>query len=65
MQERRWPGTGRSQSDVPLVPVALGYPTEELERGAAEGWVVLGGCIVYGDERDPRWACRACAHQWR
>ena len=30
-----------------------------------KGRVVLGGCIVYGDARDPRWACRRCANERR
>ena len=36
----------------------LQLPTPELERGLASGTVVLGECMVTGD--DPAWECAAC-----
>jgi hypothetical protein len=31
-----------------------------LEEAAQRGEVILGGCLCYGDERDPRWGCLDC-----
>jgi hypothetical protein len=35
-------------------------PTAETEAAAARGEVVLGGCMMYGEERDPAFECRSC-----
>lgn len=35
------------------VPVVYGFPGDELARQAAEGTVVIGGCIPISEE----WAC--------
>jgi hypothetical protein len=43
-----------------VVPVVFGMPGPELAARAARGEVVLGGCMVWGDERDPKWACLDC-----
>jgi hypothetical protein len=47
-----------------LLPMVWGYPAAELEQQEREGKVVLGGDLVYGDERDPRWHCGGCQHRW-
>jgi hypothetical protein len=36
--------------------------SEELERELDAGEVVLGGCVVMGD--DPSWHCVECGHRW-
>ena len=36
-----------------VVPVAMGFPSQEAFEAAREGKVWLGGCIVSGTE--PRW----------
>ena len=45
-----------------VVPIVYGYPSEELEREAKRGKVVLGGCLIGPDDR--KWACRTCDHSW-
>src|SRR5437868_6419486 len=45
---------------VDVVPVVFGYPSTDLEAKARLGEVVLGGCLCWGDERDPTWGCRSC-----
>ncbi len=35
-----------------------GEPEEELGRRAARGEVVLGGCLIWGN--DPAWSCSEC-----
>jgi hypothetical protein len=40
--------------------IVFGYPSRQLrERRRGEN-VVFGGCMCWGDERDPKWQCRAC-----
>jgi hypothetical protein len=36
--------------------------SDELERKLDAGEVVLGGCVVTGD--DPSWHCVECGHRW-
>jgi hypothetical protein len=43
-----------------VVPVAFGMPGPDLQARANRREVVLGGCMVWGDERDPKWACLDC-----
>lgn len=40
------------------VPIVYGYPTEQLARKAQTGCVILGGCVVSGD--DPHFQCKDC-----
>lgn len=40
------------------VPIVFGLPDGELEELADRGEVILGGCVVTGN--DPRWRCRSC-----
>lgn len=44
------------------VPIAYGYPSPEGMEAAERGEVVLGGCVVTGE--DPRTICRACGSRW-
>ena len=44
------------------VPICYGYPPVELMKEAEKGNVVLGGCIVGGN--DPKWSCKKCRHEW-
>ena len=39
--------------------VVYGYPAPETSDAALRGEIVLGGCIIGGDD-DRRWACPAC-----
>ena len=43
-----------------LVPVVYGEPMPELEQRARKKEVALGGCELFGDERDARWRCLSC-----
>ncbi len=40
------------------LPIVYGYPTPETFEAAQRGEVVLGGCVLTGD--DPEWTCAAC-----
>jgi hypothetical protein len=51
----RSPTVARIQYGLPMF-------TAELEKNLEEGRVVLGGCVIFGD--DPEWQCKACGHQW-
>ncbi len=44
--------------------ILYGLPifNDELKRKLETGEVVLGGCMVTGD--DPSWHCAECGHQW-
>lgn len=46
-----------------LVPIAYGYPDNDLMELAIEGRVQLGGCVIVGE--DPTWACRDCSRTFR
>jgi hypothetical protein len=52
------PGCGREDS----VPLLWGLPDFETMRLAERGQVVLGGCMVMGE--DPAFACRSCGLEW-
>ena len=41
-----------------------GYPSdmEGALKAAEQGEVVLGGCVITGD--DPKWQCLECKHVW-
>lgn len=47
-----------------VAAIKYGLPAfdEELERELEAGRVVLGGCVITGD--DPEWQCNECEHQW-
>lgn len=47
-----------------VVPVVFGMPAPELSAQAQRGEVALGGCMCWGDERDNKWACRDCRHEF-
>ncbi len=44
------------------VPILYGYPSHEAREAEERREVVLGGCVITGD--DPEWACLACGHRW-
>lgn len=44
-----------------VVEILRGYPTPDAMAEAEKGRVVLGGCIVTGD--DPLWQCTECEVQ--
>ena len=48
----------------PVVPIVHGMPGEELWGAANHGELAIGGCMVYGDGRDPSWACRSCGFEF-
>jgi hypothetical protein len=54
------PACGSTQ----VLPLAFGYPTEAMNAQVRAGKLALGGCRCWGDERDPRWACRSCGLWW-
>jgi hypothetical protein len=56
------PDCGAQESGLPIV---WGMPSPELERQAEVGELVLGGCLIEGDNLDPEWECRNCKHCWR
>jgi hypothetical protein len=47
-----------------LLPIVWGMPSPELEQLTHDRRVVLGGCLVHGDGRDPHWQCGDCDHRW-
>lgn len=46
-----------------VLPILYGMPPAEIGEAAERGQVVLGGCVITGD--DPNWRCAVCGHQWR
>lgn len=40
------------------VPIVYGLPGWELARAEQRGELVLGGCVIRGN--DPQWACPEC-----
>ncbi|MCI0480533.1 MAG: hypothetical protein L0213_02970 [Candidatus Dadabacteria bacterium] len=45
-----------------VLPIVYGLPGPELEGKAIMGEVMLGGCVVFGN--DPDLGCRSCGAQW-
>jgi hypothetical protein len=43
------------------IPIMYGYPTEEAVAQAEREEIILGGCVIEGD--NPRWQCKA-GHKW-
>ncbi len=48
---------------TPGIPIIWGLPGADLAEAARRGEVILGGCLVTGDDADHE--CPACRHQWR
>ncbi|MGH7769929.1 MAG: hypothetical protein ACREQP_20970, partial [Candidatus Binatia bacterium] len=46
-----------------VVRILYGLPTEAARDLSNKGKVALGGCLV--DDRNPRWHCSDCDHDWR
>ena len=44
--------------DAPMIPIVFGYPIPETFEAADRGEVILGGCVVWGE--DPTHRCSAC-----
>jgi len=42
----------------------FGYPSKQGKALVRRGEAVMAGCLCWGDERDPRWACTACGERW-
>ncbi len=45
-----------------VVPIVFGLPDDETVQRARAGEIVLGGCVVTGD--DPHWHCSKCGYEW-
>ena len=39
------------------IPIVYGYPSGSMFRDAALGKIVLGGCVIFGN--DQQWTCSA------
>ena len=46
-----------------IVPIVYGLPGIQLHHAALRGEVLLGGCVISGD--DPQWICRVCGRRFR
>lgn len=62
-----WPVTEHKpppcpQCGRPAVPIVYGFPSPGLMEAADRGAVVLGGCVIEGDQ--PTYQCVA-GHEWR
>ena len=44
------------------LPIVYGYPGAETVEAADQGKIILGGCVLAGN--DPHWQCSACGHRW-
>jgi len=43
-----------------ITRIVYGLPTAETRARYAGEQVSFGGCLCFGDERDPQFACRRC-----
>jgi len=62
---RGYPPNCPACSSEAVLPIVWGMPGPELQQLQSEGKVILGGCLVHGDDRDPQWECQRCRYQWR
>jgi hypothetical protein len=46
-----------------IVPIVYGLPGIQLHHAALRGEILLGGCVISGD--DPQWICRVCGRRFR
>ena len=46
----------------PGVPIVYGMAPAELGEAEERGEIVLGGCVVTGEDPDHR--CSYCGHEW-
>jgi len=48
-----------------VATILYGLPdnSDGLQRELDAERVVLGGCVIFGD--DPEWHCNECQHEWR
>ena len=44
--------------DAPMIPIVFGYPMPETFEAADRGELILGGCLVAGE--NPTHRCSAC-----
>jgi hypothetical protein len=52
---RRCPRCGSAEA---VVPVVYGYPSPEMDEAAARGEMMIGGCLIGGE--DPGHCCLTC-----
>ena len=45
------------QCGAPVIPIVYGYPSGSMFRFAALGKIVLGGCVIFGN--DQQWTYSA------
>ena len=57
-KSNRCPSCGTSQ----VLPIVYGLPGPELAEEARLGKVVLGGCVITGE--DPEWRCAKCGREF-
>ncbi len=43
-----------------VLPIVYGEPSSEGQARIDRGEAVMGGCVVFGDERDCAFACQSC-----
>lgn len=43
-----------------MIPIAWGFPDQELFEAAARGEVFIGGCCIPGGGPIPAWHCTGC-----
>lgn len=53
-----WESCPHGASRIQRVPIVYGLPGWDLAEAEKNGEVVLGGCVVSGN--DPEWACPNC-----
>jgi hypothetical protein len=53
------PGCGAGEQK----PIVYGLPTGKTFEASERGEVVLGGCVIFGD--DPQWQCPSCHLRYR
>lgn len=58
--EPKCPACGSSS----VLPLIWGMPDREAFKRIDRGELVSGGCMVWGDERDPAFECRACGERF-
>jgi len=45
-----------------VLPIVYGLPSPETEQRAMLGELVLGGCVMFGN--DPDMCCTSCSARW-
>lgn len=55
---KRWETCPHCNNRMQRVPIVYGYPAGDTEEAGRRGEIVLGGCVIRGNE--PEWACPIC-----